>query len=153
MLKDPFRDRINIENHRTIFYFGTDSFGGAFPKNLATVGTMAMVTPSRSGSVNLVITHDIANVPTIKLKQVETKHQKNICLPSLKKTSQSKQVYDKEASLINIRIEGICVAFLYCSSVPSIFSSPFILHYFLTLTARIFPNVSRQITISSCTLN
>jgi hypothetical protein len=68
MLKDPFRDRINIENHRTIFYFGTDSFGGAFPKNLATVGTMATVTPSRSGSVNFVITQDIANVPTGKLK-------------------------------------------------------------------------------------
>lgn len=67
MLIDPFRDRINIENYRQIlFYFGTDSFGGAFPKNLATVGTMAMVTPSRSGSVNLVITHDIANVPTVQ---------------------------------------------------------------------------------------
>lgn len=45
-------------------YFGTAFFAGARPKNLATVGTIATVTPSRMGSVNFVITQDIANVPT-----------------------------------------------------------------------------------------
>ena len=43
---------------------GTAFFAGARPKNLATVGTIATVTPRRMGSVNFVITQDIANVPT-----------------------------------------------------------------------------------------
>ena len=45
-------------------YFGAAFLAGARPKNLAIVGTIAIVTPSRMGSVNFVITQDIANVPT-----------------------------------------------------------------------------------------
>ena len=78
MLKIFIWDRINTEKSGTIFYFGTDSFGGARPKNLAIVGTMATVNPRRSGSVNLVITHDMANVPTGKLEIDGSKSLKTI---------------------------------------------------------------------------
>lgn len=37
---------------------------GIFPKNLAILGTVKTVAANRNGSVNLVITQAIANVPT-----------------------------------------------------------------------------------------
>lgn len=39
--------------------------GGARPKKRAILGTKAIVTPRRSGSVNFVITQATAKVPTI----------------------------------------------------------------------------------------
>lgn len=51
-------------------YLGTVLFAGAFPSNLAIEGTIAIVTPRRSGSVNFVITQDIANVPTEKKRSL-----------------------------------------------------------------------------------
>ena len=41
------------------------SFAGALPKNLAMLGTVKSVAANRNGSVNLVITQAIANVPTV----------------------------------------------------------------------------------------
>jgi hypothetical protein len=49
---------------KVLVYFGAALFAGAFPSNRAIEGTMAIVTPRRRGSVNFVITQDIANVPT-----------------------------------------------------------------------------------------
>lgn len=45
-------------------YFEDELSVGTLPKNLAMEGTIAIVPASRSGSVNLVITQAIANVPT-----------------------------------------------------------------------------------------
>jgi hypothetical protein len=57
---------------KVLIYFGAALFAGAFPSNLAIEGTMAIVTPRRRGSVNFVITQDIANVPTeFKMLQCE----------------------------------------------------------------------------------
>lgn len=60
---------INVEflkNQVILIYLDYALSTGAFPNHLAMVGTDTRVAPSLKGSVNLVITHAIANVPTVE---------------------------------------------------------------------------------------